>query len=163
MDLNSQYSDLVEALKANQQTVGFAESCTGGLIASLVTQVPGSSKVFEGAVVCYSNAVKNNVLEVSENTLVKFGAVSRETALEMALGAQKVLRVDWALSVTGIAGPDGGTDEKPVGTVWMAIVGPYFEEVWQSRFDGDRLSIQRQSAAKGIQGLLKALTNQKER
>lgn len=105
-------------------TLATAESCTGGFVASQITSVPGSSAYFEGSVVSYSNAIKMNVLGVSAETLEKFGAVSEQTAREMAEGARRVLNTTFALSTTGIAGPDGGTAEKPVGTVWIACATP---------------------------------------
>ncbi|TLV02806.1 competence/damage-inducible protein A [Dyadobacter luticola] len=111
-------------LKNNNATVATAESCTGGFVASQITSVPGSSGYFEGSVVSYSNEVKMNVLGVSKETLETFGAVSEQTAREMAEGARKLLNTTYAISTTGIAGPDGGTAEKPVGTVWIACATP---------------------------------------
>ncbi|MCF2490871.1 competence/damage-inducible protein A [Dyadobacter sp. CY347] len=108
----------------NQATVGTAESCTGGFVANQITNVPGASRYFEGSVVSYSNEVKMNVLGVSPQTLETFGAVSEQTAREMAEGARKVLNTTFAISTTGIAGPDGGTAEKPVGTVWIGCATP---------------------------------------
>ena len=101
-------------------TLGTAESCTGGNIARLITSIPGSSKYFNGSIVSYSNKVKCNVLNVSASNIEKYGAVSEQVVLEMAKGAQKVLGADCVIAVSGVAGPDGGTDEKPVGTVWIA-------------------------------------------
>ncbi|MCE6987904.1 competence/damage-inducible protein A [Dyadobacter sp. CY323] len=108
----------------NNATVGTAESCTGGFVANQITSVPGSSRYYEGSVVSYSNEVKMNVLGVSGETLEAFGAVSEQTAKEMAEGARKLLNTTFAISTTGIAGPDGGTAEKPVGTVWIACATP---------------------------------------
>lgn len=107
-------------LKERQQTMGTAESCTGGYIAHLITSVPGSSAYFNGSVVSYANTVKHHLLGVPQETLKNAGAVSEETVREMAAGAIRALEVDYALAVSGIMGPDGGTDEKPVGTVWIA-------------------------------------------
>ncbi|WP_353720348.1 competence/damage-inducible protein A [Dyadobacter sp. 676] len=111
-------------LMQNNATVGTAESCTGGYVANQITSVPGSSRYFEGSVVSYSNALKINLLGVSAETLEAYGAVSEQTAREMAEGARRVLNTTFALSTTGIAGPDGGTPEKPVGTVWIACATP---------------------------------------
>lgn len=108
----------------NNATVGTAESCTGGFVASQLTSIPGSSQYFEGSVVSYSNAVKMTVLGVSEQTLETFGAVSEQTARQMAEGARQTLNTTYAIATTGIAGPDGGTPEKPVGTVWIACATP---------------------------------------
>jgi nicotinamide-nucleotide amidase len=111
-------------LVKHNATVGTAESCTGGFVANQITSVPGASQYFQGSVVSYSNEVKVNVLGVSPQTLEAFGAVSEQTAREMAEGARKVLNTTFAISTTGIAGPDGGTAEKPVGTVWIACATP---------------------------------------
>ena len=111
-------------LTERDATIGTAESCTGGFVASQLTNIPGSSQYFEGSVVSYSNTIKMNVLGVSRQTLEDFGAVSEQTAREMAEGARKVLNTTYAISTTGIAGPDGGTPEKPVGTVWIACATP---------------------------------------
>lgn len=100
-------------------TIGTAESCTGGNIAHSITSVSGSSRYFKGSVVSYANETKVNLLQVSQESLDKYGAVSEVVAIEMARGAQRVLNVNCSIAVTGIAGPDGGTEEKPVGTVWI--------------------------------------------
>ena len=102
-------------------TLSVAESCTGGYISHLFTQHPGSSKVFFGGAVSYSYELKESILGVKSATLKKFGAVSSETATEMVEGALLNFKSDYALAVTGIAGPDGGTPDKPVGTVWIAV------------------------------------------
>ncbi len=108
-------------LNDNNLTVSTAESCTGGKIASLITSVPGSSGWFRGSVVAYDNSIKTGVLGVSNETLRIYGAVSAETAGEMARGVRRLMGTDYAVAVTGIAGPTGGTSEKPVGTVWIAV------------------------------------------
>ena len=105
-------------------TVACAESCTGGNIARLITSVPGASSYFLGAIVSYANEVKINVLGVNKNDLEKYGAVSEQVALQMAEGARRVTSAEFAVATTGVAGPDGGTPQKPVGTVWIAIAGP---------------------------------------
>ena len=110
-----------EWLKANKMTLSTAESCTGGSIAALITSVPGSSEYFKGGVVAYSNEVKMNMLHVSPETLQKYGAVSRETVIEMVQGVMESMKTDCAVATSGIAGPGGGTPEKPVGTIWMAV------------------------------------------
>lgn len=109
------------ALAAKGKTLGTAESCTGGNIAHQITTIAGSSQYFKGSVVAYSNEIKTNVLHVSEDDLEKRGAVSKEVVEQMAEGARKLLKTDYAVATSGIAGPTGGTDEKPVGTVWIAI------------------------------------------
>ena len=107
-------------LKAQNKTVGTAESCTGGYIAHLITSIAGSSAYYKGSVVSYANDIKENILMVKEDTLKQYGAVSEETVKEMVKGALIKLNVDYALATSGIMGPDGGSDEKPVGTVWVA-------------------------------------------
>ena len=111
-------------LKTRKQTLALAESCTGGYLAHLITSVPGSSAHFMGGVVAYSNESKMNLLGVSANSLELEGAVSEKVVKEMANGARKKFNATFALALSGIAGPDGGTDEKPVGTVWIALAGP---------------------------------------
>lgn len=113
-------------------TVATAESCTGGNIAHLITQVPGASAYFLGGIVAYANEVKTNVLGVSVQDLQQYGAVSETVALQMAQGARRITGADWAISITGIAGPDGGTAEKPVGTVWIGLAGP--NRAWAQEF-----------------------------
>jgi nicotinamide-nucleotide amidase len=108
-------------LKEKHFTLSTAESCTGGYLAHMITSVPGASDYFLGSVIAYSNAVKHELLGVSEKSLIDFGAVSEQVVKEMAEGAMKKFKTDFAISVSGIAGPDGGTIEKPVGTVWIAV------------------------------------------
>ncbi|PXY02180.1 competence/damage-inducible protein A [Marinifilum breve] len=116
---------IAELLLEKGKTLGTAESCTGGYIAHLITSHAGSSAYFKGSVVSYSNEIKEKVLGVNSKDLEKFGAVSQEVVEQMALGARKVLNTDYAVATSGIAGPDGGTDEKPVGTVWIALAGDF--------------------------------------
>ena len=120
---------LVKSLKSLNYKIATAESCTGGLVAKMITDVSGSSAVFEYGVVTYSNRAKTDLLGVSETTLATFGAVSEETAKEMALGALKLSGADIAVSVTGIAGPGGGSTEKPVGLVYIGVDSPWHSEV----------------------------------
>lgn len=119
-DKNSLGEQTGELLRAKGLVMGTAESCTGGRIANMITLVAGSSEYFAGGVVSYSNDVKHNVLGVSEESLSQHGAVSREVVEQMALGAIRVLGCDCSVATSGIAGPGGGTPEKPVGTVWIA-------------------------------------------
>ena len=116
--------DLMRRLKNAGVTVACAESCTGGNIAHMITSLPGVSSFFLGGVVAYANAVKTQVLGVNAQDLEQYGAVSEPVARQMAQGVRKLLGSQYAVSTTGIAGPDGGTKEKPVGTVWMAVAGP---------------------------------------
>lgn len=110
-----------ELLKSRKMTLSTAESCTGGGIAALITSVPGSSEYFKGGIVAYSNEIKMALLDVSPRTLECQGAVSRETVVEMVRGAMKSMKSDCAIATSGIAGPGGGSAEKPVGTIWIAV------------------------------------------
>ena len=123
-------------LREKNLTVSTAESCTGGSIAAKLTSVPGSSDYFKGGIVAYSNEIKESLLGVSSETLKKQGAVSEETVIEMVNGAMKALKTDCAVSTSGIAGPSGGTKEKPVGTVWIAAA--YKNEIRTMKQDTDR-------------------------
>jgi len=113
---------VVRLLKSKNKTISTAESCTGGNIAHLITSIAGSSAVYNGSIVSYANEAKENLLHVKKETLEKFGAVSEQTVIEMVQGALKELKTDYAIATSGIMGPDGGTPEKPVGTVWIAVV-----------------------------------------
>lgn len=148
-----QAKNLVELLKASGKTCATAESCTGGMIGSLITAVPGSSDVYLGGVVSYANSVKENVLGVSNNTLESFGAVSGECAREMALGIKKITGADIAVSVTGIAGPGGATDDKPVGLVWFGLATNDTVRVEKAIFAGSRNEV-RKSAAMHALGMI---------
>lgn len=134
--------------------LGLAESCTGGLIGHRVTNTPGSSEYFMGGVVSYSYEAKVSVLGVSWDTLTAFGAVSRQTVLEMARGVKKLFDVDIAVSVSGIAGPGGGTLDKPVGTTWIGLVAKDGEWAREFHFIGDREQNKTASADAALQMLL---------
>ena len=127
-----------QMLKKRQLTIGTAESCTGGLLAHQIVSVSGASSYFEGSVVAYSNRLKKALLGVTETTLVKHGAVSEETVIEMAKGALKTLGTNIAVSVSGIAGPGGGTPDKPVGTIWLAIADAERYETKKLQIGKDR-------------------------
>ena len=116
--------EMARRFRAAGVTIACAESCTGGNIAHIITSIAGSSAYFLGGIVAYSNEVKKSVLGVHAQDLEKYGAVSETVALQMAQGARRLTGADYAVSTTGIAGPDGGTPEKPVGTIWMAVAGP---------------------------------------
>jgi len=133
-------------LKQRGLTLATAESCTGGLVAHRVTNVSGSSAYFLGGVIAYSNALKESLLGVKRETLMAHGAVSREAAIEMARGARERFGADVAVSVTGIAGPTGGTPEKPVGLTYIALVAPNYEVCERFVWRGDRLKTKEQSA-----------------
>ncbi len=117
-------SEVARLLTQNHQTVTTAESCTGGKLSSVFTDLPGSSSWFLGGAVTYSDSSKSSILQVEERTIRQYGAVSEQTAIEMAEGAKRILGSDYSVAITGVAGPDGGSDEKPVGTVWIAVASP---------------------------------------
>ena len=147
---------LKEAACAAGLTVGTAESCTGGLIAGSLTAVAGASAYFYGGVVSYDNSVKQNVLGVPAQVLSTAGAVSEPCARAMAEGARRLLGTDLAVSVTGIAGPDGGTPDKPVGTVWFGLSSAAETTAHVCRFDGDRDAVRAQTVLHAIEMLLAA-------
>jgi PncC family amidohydrolase len=132
-------------------TIALAESCTGGLISDRITDVPGSSRYFLGSIVAYAYPAKADLLGVSWETLHSHGAVSREVVLEMAGGARNALKADLAASVSGIAGPDGGTPDKPVGTVWIALAASNGAWTRGFQFSGTRREIKLLSAEAVLQ------------
>lgn len=134
--------------------LALAESCTGGLIANRITDVAGSSAYFLGGVVAYSYEAKAALLGVSWDTLNTHGAVSRETVIEMALGARRIFNADIAVSVSGIAGPGGGTEEKPVGTTWVGLAAKDGEWARHFVWDGDRIKNKQLSSEAALQFLL---------
>lgn len=152
-------SYLGQLLGESDLWLAVAESCTGGLIGHLITNVPGSSTYFRGGVIAYSNEVKMGMLNVSESTLKDFGAVSEETVLEMVRGVREVLKADIGLSVSGIAGPDGGTEEKPVGTVWIGLSSEGLETAEKFVFSGGRQKVKEQAADRALQMVVDCLTD----
>ncbi len=141
---------VIDMARSAGLTIGTVESCTGGMIAAAITAVPGSSDVFVGGLVTYSNELKTKFASVSSDTLRIHGAVSCEVASEMALGAREALGCDIAVSVTGIAGPGGGTAEKPVGTVWFGLSNGYGTITDGRRFNGERDVIRERSAVTAL-------------
>lgn len=143
--------ELVKLLSEKNKKIATAESCTGGMIAQMITSVAGSSAVFDCGVVAYANQIKMTILGVHAQTLEQYGAVSEQTAFEMAQGVQKLSGADYAVSVTGIAGPGGGSAEKPVGTVYVGVVHPQGSEVFLFHFSGNRDEIRRQTAQAALE------------
>ena len=144
-------------LRLRGWTLSTAESCTGGLIADRITDVPGSSDYFTGGFVSYAYEAKVASLGVSWDTLHKYGAVSRETVLEMARGARLALGTDVAVSISGIAGPGGGLPEKPVGTTWIGLVAPEREQAEVFYWKGDRRENKEQSAEAALKMVIALL------
>ena len=146
------------ALIQRRERIGTAESCTGGLIAAACTSLSGSSEWFERGVVSYSNEAKAELLGVPKGLIALHGAVSAEVAEHMARGLLAHAPIDWALSVTGIAGPTGGSLDKPVGTVWLALVHAGLPaQVWRENFSGDRQAVRLQTVRAGLSALCEAL------
>ena len=146
---------LGQSLKAKGYKITTAESCTGGWIAQAITEVPGSSVWFDRGFVTYSNNAKVQMLGVNPQALAEHGAVSAEIAQQMGAGALANSEADWAIAVTGIAGPDGGSEEKPVGTVyvaWQSKTG--FSKVKRLQLSGNRHQIRRQTVIRAIEGVL---------
>ena len=141
-------------LTKRKLTLSTAESCTGGLVASRITDVAGSSVYFMGGIVAYSYEAKASLLGVSWDALNSKGAVSRETVLEMAQGARRALATDIAVSVSGIAGPGGGTPDKPVGSTWVGLATPSGEEARHFVWDGDRIRNKQLSSEAALQFIL---------
>jgi len=141
VNLESRVYDLASILKKYKLSLGCAESCTGGLAAAAITSRPGSSDYFLGGIVAYSNRAKTTLLHVDAHTIDNKGAVSEETALEMASGAAGAFKSDCAFSITGIAGPDGGSQEKPTGTVWFGFYIRESSHAEKMLFTGDRVTV----------------------
>ncbi|MBY0416038.1 MAG: CinA family protein, partial [Bdellovibrionales bacterium] len=139
-------------------TFSFAESCTGGLTSSKITDLSGSSAVFYGGVVSYDNSVKENVLKVKSDTLKNFGAVSIETATEMACGIREVLKTDYAVSISGIAGPTGGSTDKPVGLVAIGFSSREKSGAHLFQFPGDRIRLKDRFSDKALLVLLELMS-----
>lgn len=149
---------LVTLAREKNITFGTAESCTGGLISAAVTDISGASAVFWGGIVSYDNRVKEHLLGVEHETLVTLGAVSAKTAEQMAVGAVRALSVDFAVSVTGIAGPGGGTPEKPVGLVYIAVASTKgVIIVKENHFKGEREEVRRQTVETALSMLISAI------
>ena len=157
MDNNESIGTIAEALVsellAAGKTASTAESCTGGWIAKVCTDLAGSSHWFERGIVSYSNAAKSELLQVGQHVLEQHGAVSRETAEAMALGVLAASRAQLSLAVTGIAGPDGGTDDKPVGSVWFAWAGDGQCRSELRQFNGSREQVRLQTVEYALLGL----------
>lgn len=147
-------------LKRRRQCLATAESCTGGWVAKEITSVPGCSHWFERGFVTYTNRAKQEMLGVRAETLERFGAVSEETVREMAEGALRNSHAQVSVAISGIAGPGGGSAEKPVGTVWLAWAGDAFATVTRHRlYSGDREAVRRQAVADALEGLMELVND----
>ena len=150
-------AQLADALRGRKAMVATAESCTGGLIAGACTEISGSSDWFERGFVTYSNAAKTELLGVSAELLAVHGAVSEPVVRAMAAGALERAPVQWSLAVTGVAGPTGGSPDKPVGTVWFGWAGPAGVTSERQLFPGDRQAVRLATLAHALNGLLSRL------
>jgi len=149
-------TNLQDTLRKYSKKITCAESCTGGLIASMITSQSGSSDIFDGSVVTYSNKIKKQELNVREKTLINFGAVSKEVVKEMLIGSLEKFDCDFSIAVSGIAGPNGGTKEKPVGTVVIGIMNKKGDSIVDIfGFEGSREEVQILSAKTGLKEILK--------
>ena len=157
MNTRQQTIDIIQTLKERNQTITFAESCTGGRIAAEFTAISGASSVLMGSAVTYANEIKSEWLGVKEETLIAHGAVSKECVEEMLTGILKMASADYAIAVSGIAGPTGGTAEKPVGTVYIGAKNKQHSIVELHRFNGDREEVQEQAKNMAIDLLKKNL------
>jgi len=147
---------LQDLLRKHKKTITTAESCTGGLVASMITKISGSSDIFNGAIVSYSNEVKHQELRVSSNILEKYGAVSKEVVHQMLNGALKKFNASFAIAISGVAGPKGGTKNKPVGTVIIGIANNLgAKKIKRFYFTGTRVEIQKKSAQTSLREILK--------
>jgi len=148
---------IIKKLASQNQTVSFAESCTGGRIAAAFTSISGASAVLDGSVVTYSNAIKHQWLGVDNEVLEKFGAVSSQCVSQMLKGIKNISNADYTLAVSGIAGPSGETEGKPVGTVYIGLQTPLKQEIFHCFFSGNREQIQEQSTEFAIKKIAEVL------
>ena len=148
---------LAAALLARKQTLATAESCTGGLVGAALTNLPGSSAWYLGGVVAYANELKIRLLGVPAEILAAHGAVSLETARAMAQGARAAAAADFAVAITGIAGPAGGTPEKPVGLVFIGVAAPHGTATFKHHFSGSRAEIRQAATEAALRHLLEAV------
>lgn len=159
--LGDNYTDeaklIIDLLRERNKKISFAESCTGGLLSEYITNISGASDVFIGSVVSYDNSVKQNVLKVPKDILKDYGAVSAECAEYMAKGVKDLMKTDYSVSITGIAGPGGGTDTKPVGLVYIGVASKKGISVYKNIFNGDRQQVRMRSAKKVLFYLLNAV------
>ncbi len=156
-ELENSARELAELLQQTGMRLATGESCTGGWISQLLTSIPGSSAWFEGAIVSYSNDMKHNLLGVPRGQLDQYGAVSQPVVESMARGLVKTLNVPLSVSVSGIAGPDGGSDEKPVGTVWIGWCFDHQVSSERFLFTGDRTHVREQAVLAALGGLIKVI------
>ena len=157
MNTTSYTKSLGKILKKNRLTLAVAESCTGGMIGGAITDHAGASEYFHGGVIAYDNRIKCDILGVSEKILEAQGAVSSETVTAMAKGVQKLMNADCAIAVSGVAGPGGGTKEKPVGLVYIGIAVKKRYSIFECRFKGTRAEIRKKTVAESLKRLIEKI------
>ncbi len=150
---------IAKLLIQQKKDLALAESCSGGLLANRLTNIPGSSRFFKSGIIAYSNEIKTKLLKVPVSLLKKYGAVSHETACAMAEGVRIQLQTDFGVSITGIAGPDGGTAQKPVGLTYIAVSSKEKVECLECHFKGDRLKVKQQATTEALKLLLTFLSS----
>ena len=151
--------ELVDKLIEKKLKITSAESCTGGLFAASITSISGSSGCFEGSFVTYSNEIKNKIINVKKETLSNFGAVSKECVIEMAKNSGKIMNADISIAISGIAGPDGGSEDKPVGLVWICLSAKNYTKPYKNIFSGDRDEIREASVIFALDLVLDFIKN----
>ncbi len=160
VDIVSPAARVLEALQERSATLATAESCTGGLVASMITDVPGASEVFDRGIVAYTPAAKTSELGLGAALIREHGAVSAPVAKRMAKRVRERAGTTWGLATTGIAGPTGGTPETPVGTVFVGVAGPDTLDVHRARFEGDRWTVKQAAAQDALDRLAHALAEE---
>lgn len=148
-------------LSKKNLTLSICESCTGGMLGSIITEIPGSSKYFKGGIIAYSNEIKSKIIGVKNKTLKNFGAVSSQTAKEMALGLKRLTNSDIGISITGIAGPGGATKTKPVGLVYIGVIFKEKIKIKKNIFAGNRQQIRKKACEKALVLISKMLKGEK--
>ncbi len=159
LKMKNRLRSLGKLLISIEKTICTAESCTGGQIAHMITSVPGSSSYYKGSVVAYANSAKSEILTVPDEIMDKYGAVSKEVVSIMAEQARLKFRTDFAVATSGIAGPDGGTDEKPVGTLWIAVAAPDGVNTEKRVFGNERKSNIKRFSLAALSMLRKQIIN----
>ncbi|MEO0095591.1 MAG: CinA family protein [candidate division WOR-3 bacterium] len=155
--MNSLAKKLKTLLLKKNLSLSVCESCTGGMLASIITTVPGSSNYFKGGIIAYSNEIKNKSVGVKKSTLKKFGAVSKQTASEMAMGIKRIMGTDAGIAITGIAGPGGGTKNKPVGLVYIGVILDKRMKIEKNIFTGNRQQIRKKACEQALELLIQML------
>lgn len=151
--------EVVNKLIEKKLTITSAESCTGGLFSASITSISGSSECFKGSFITYSNEIKNRIIGVKKETLLNYGAVSKECVIEMSENARKIMKSDISIAVSGIAGPNGGSEDKPVGLVWICLSAENYTKAYKNIFSGNRDEIREESVIFALNLVLNFINN----